>query len=144
MAVGRHTMGVLLFKVVVYRLEELAVIARLHILGERHDPTAHHTQVLSVVDGQRIPIGQGLALHYSLILLLLVCRNTILIQTQVIIQMCSGRVYLLIAEICISFAPVLIDGVCSANVGKDMPQPLLAKFLIMCHVTTSFKNLQPL
>lgn len=104
-------MGVLLFKVVVYRLEELAVIARLHILRERHDPTAYHTQVLSVVDGQRIPIGQGLALHYSLVLLLLVCRNTILIQTQIVIQMGSRRVYLLVAEICISFAPVLIDGV---------------------------------
>ena len=123
-------MGVLLFKVVVYRLEELAVIARLHILGERHDPTAHHPQVLSVIDGQRIPVGQGLTLHYSLVLLLLVCRNTILIQTQIVIQMCSGRVYLLVAEICISFAPVLIDGVCSANMGKDMPQPLLVSLRI--------------
>ena len=123
-------MGVLLFEVVVYRLEELAVIARLHILRERHDPTAHHPQILSIIDGQRIPLGQCLALHYSLVLLLLVCRNTILIQTQIVIQMGSGCVYLLVAEICISFAPVLIDGVCSANMGKDMPQPLLTKFLI--------------
>ena len=49
MAIGRHTMGVLLFEVVVYRLKELAVIARLHILRERHDPTAHHPQILSII-----------------------------------------------------------------------------------------------
>ena len=55
-------MGVLLFEVVVYRLEELAVIACLHILRECHDPTAHHPQILSIIDGQRIPLGQGLAL----------------------------------------------------------------------------------
>ena len=96
-------MGVLLFEVVVYRLEELAVIARLHILRERHDPTAHHPQILSIIDGQRIPLGQCLALHYSLVLLLLVGGDTIFIQTQIVIQMCAGRVYLLVAEICISF-----------------------------------------
>ena len=81
MAIGRHAMGVLHFKMVVYRLEELVLIARLHILRERHDPATHHPQVLSVVDDQRMPIRQGLALHYSLVLALLVCRNAIFIQT---------------------------------------------------------------
>ena len=121
-------MGVLLFEVVVYRLEELAVIARLHILRERHDPTAHHPQILSIIDGQRIPLGQGPALHYSLVLLLLVGGDTILIQTQIVIQMGSGCVYLLVAEICISFAPVLIDGVCSATWVKICPNPCLLNF----------------
>ena len=39
--------------------------------------------------------------------------------------MCAGRIYLLVAEICVSFVPVLVDGVCSANMGKDMPQSFL-------------------
>ena len=137
-------MGVLLFKVVVYRLEELAVIARLHILRERHDPTAHHPQILSIIDGQRIPLGQCLALHYSLVLLLLVGGDTIFIQTQIVIQMGAGRVYLLVAEICISFVPVLVNGVCSSNMGKDMPQPLLAKFLIMCQCDNLLSKLATL
>ena len=44
----------------------------------------------------------------------------------------SGRINLLIAEIYISFAPILVQRICSANMSKDMPQTLFAKFLIMC------------
>ena len=56
----------------------------------------------------------------------------------------SSRIYLLIAEIYISLAPVLIDGVCSAYMSKDMPQTLFVKFLIMCQCDNLLSKLATL
>ena len=137
-------MGILLFEMVVDCLEKFPVVSLLHIFGHCYDPTADHPQILTVIDGQRITIGQCVPSHDSLILPLLICRNSIFIQAKIVIQMGSGRINLLITEIYISFAPILIERICSANMSKDMPQTLFAKFLIMCQCDNLLSKLATL